>query len=374
MKTKSLWSAALLLSTCILYSQTVSTFTDGTPDDAIAIDSNGSIYASNYVGDSVFKFTTAGAMTTFVSGLNTPNGLGFNSADELYICDGQGNTIFKYDAAGVELNSYPVNGHPSGILKSHLDETMIFTRYVGNTINTLAIDGTISVLSDDVQLNGPVGLAQDENGVLYVGNYNDRIIYRVLGNGDLEYVAQLPTEGGALPNLGFITYAQGNLWGTVLGNHKIYKINPNGIDDFELFAGSVQGGGDGTIADATFSAPNGIQFNDAQDVMYITDFGSKNLRILSGITLGISDNIKSDLDFNITVNAPRDTLHVKGYLQDETYKIAVFDIGGKQVFQDKNTSEQLNFLREIDISSLPSGTYVFEISNGGSSLSKKFVK
>ncbi|GAH22230.1 unnamed protein product, partial [marine sediment metagenome] len=35
---------------------------------------------------------------------------------------------------------------------------------------------------------------------------------------------------------------------TNLGSDKIYAINPDGIDDYTLFAGSVSGGIDGDIS------------------------------------------------------------------------------------------------------------------------------
>ncbi len=85
---------ALFVATSI-FAQTVTTFSDGTPDDAIAIDSNGNIYCSNYIGDTIFKFTPTGEVSSFVMGLNTPNGLAFNSNEELYVCDGQQNTIYN---------------------------------------------------------------------------------------------------------------------------------------------------------------------------------------------------------------------------------------------------------------------------------------
>ena len=47
--------AAIFMATTII-AQTVTTYTDGTPDDGIAIDSNGNLYASNWSGDTVFKY------------------------------------------------------------------------------------------------------------------------------------------------------------------------------------------------------------------------------------------------------------------------------------------------------------------------------
>jgi sugar lactone lactonase YvrE len=366
---------ALFCATASIFSQTVTTISAGTPDDAIAMDSNGNIYCSNYVGDTVFKFTPTGDMSAFITGLNTPNGLAFNSNQELYVCDGQGNTIYKYDIAGNQLASYPVTGHPSGVVKSFEDDSMIFTLYSGNGIRKLDTDGTITNVSSAPELSGPVGLVYDETGTLFVGNFNNRVIYKVLGTGNLEYVAQLPAEGGPYPNLGFITYGQGKLWGTIMGNDKIYSVNPNGIDDFTLFAGSTQGNNDGDISTATFNTPNGIYFNEADGSMYLTDFGSKNLRIISGITLGFEDNTDSVFDLKAYPNPAKDTLYIEGTnLNQELFKLRLADASGKMVFEREGNLDGTNFLEPIDVSMLSSGVYLVEMIIGKNVVTKKFIK
>lgn len=371
MKKITLYLILGLLLNVSAFSQTVTTFTDGTPDDGIALDSNGNIYCTNYVGDAVFKFTPTGEVSSFVTGLNTPNGLAFNSNDDLYICDGQANTVYKYDINGNQLASYSNPGHPSGIVRAFDSETMIFTEFLGSTINTLDPDDTILEFSADPLLNGPVGIVYDDNDNLYVGNYNNRKIYKVLNDGTLEYIATV----GAASNLGFITYGQGMLWGTVLGEHKIYRINPNAVDDVTLFAGSIGGSMDGDISEATFNQPNGIAFNDAGDTMYVTDFGSKNLRIISGITLGIEDNVKANFDFKVYPNPVKDTLFVQGIEFDgNSFNLRIIDVSGKQVYArdgiltDEVTSDG------IDVSNLYSGAYFIEISSGEKKITKKFIK
>ncbi len=69
MKKITLFLCAGLLIKVMAFSQTVTTFTAGTPDDAIVLGGNGNIYCSNYVGDTVFKFTPTGDVSSFVTGL-----------------------------------------------------------------------------------------------------------------------------------------------------------------------------------------------------------------------------------------------------------------------------------------------------------------
>ena len=373
MKKNTLTILATILMATTIFSQTVTTFTGGTPDDGIAIDSNGNIYCSNYMGDTVFKFTPSGDVSSFITGLNTPNGLAFNSNEELYVCDGIGNTIYKYNINGDLLASYPLTYHPSGIIKDFDSEDMIFTEYQGNSIKRLAPDGTVTDVSTAAGLNGPVGLAYDSNGVLYVGNYTDRDIYRVLENGSIEYIATVPTDGGSLPNLGFIAYGQGYLWGTTMGSDKIYRINPNGIFDFELFAGSTIGNLDGDITEATFNTPNGILFNDAEDTMYITDFGTKNLRIISDIVLGVGEENLNLKSLHLFPNPVVSTLNVRTDV-DGDYQIKVYNVLGEVVYSIEENFQNTSISKSIDMSFLNSGVYLVKVSSQKITSVKRFIK
>jgi len=374
MKKNTLTILAAIFMATTLFAQTVTTFTEGTPDDAIALDSNGNIYCSNYVGDTVFKFTPTGEVSSFITGLNTPNGLAFNSNDELYVCDGQGNTIYKYDTGGNLLETIPASSHPSGIIKSLTSDTMIFTEYSGDKINYLEPDGTITEISSAPELNGPVGLTYGDNGDLYVGNYTDRKIFRVLNDGSLEYIAQLPASGSN-PNLGFISFAQGAIFGTIMGEHKIYAVNPNEVDSYVLFAGSDAGDNDGDINQATFHTPNGILFNNSGDTMYITDFGTKNLRIMSNVVLAVNDITIENDSFKIYPNPTKDTLFVSAQLPREgDYLLRIFDVSGKEVFKNKGISNDTKIATSVDVRSWRNGTYLVEITFENSTITKKMIK
>jgi len=374
MKLITLSLMATILCVNMALSQTVTTFTDGTPDDGIAVDNLGNIYCAHYLGDTVFKFTPTGEMTSFITGLNTPNGLAFNSSQELYVCDGQGQMIYKYDINGNQLASYPITGNPSGIIKSFEDDSMIFTIHTNNSIHKLAPDGTITDISLAPELNTPVGLAMDENGTIYVGNYSNRKIYRVLQSGTVEYIAQLPTDGGALPNLGFITYGQGKIWGTTMGSDKIYYVNPNGVDDYTLFAGSTQGSDDGDISTATFNTPNGIYFNEADGTIYITDFGTKNLRIISGV-LSISDPIVKKNEIQLFPNPVSDILNIKTELSTASiYSMTIYDLLGRIKYSSEEHPVTNLLLNSIDVSSFENGTYFMKLDSEGKTATERFIK
>jgi hypothetical protein len=249
---------------------------------------------------------------------------------------------------------------------------MIFAKYGGNSIHRLSFNdfgsATISTISNAEELNGPVGLAFGDNGDLYVGNYEDREIYRVLSDGSLQYIATV----GDSSFLGFIDFAQGMLWGTVLGENKIFRINPNGIDDVTLFAGSVNGTTDGDINVATFAAPNGIKFNDLEDTMYISEFNSKNIRIISGISLSIMD-FENNNNLKVITNSNQKYIElVSSIFLSENYEIILFNHLGQKIFEQvsgDNSSDRIH----LKTNNFSKGTYIIKVQSDAQLQTKKVI-
>lgn len=371
---KKLTCILLLFTVVSASAQTVTTISDQFLEDGLAIDSDGNLYATHFSGDKVFKITSSGEVSPFITGLVTPNGIAFDSNDNLYVCDWQANTIYKYDINGTLLDSYVTSGNPSGIIKSFDSDDMIFSHYSSSAISRLSTDGTISSVSNDPLLNGPVGLTYDENGTLYVGNYNNRTIRKVNVDGSLDFIAQLPGSG-SLPNLGFLTYANGKLYGTVLSNHKIYEINPNGTNDFTVFAGSTAGSMDGELSEATFNMPNGLIFSETGNVLYITEFGSKNLRIISNILTSASETTRPSLSLNISPNPAKNTLLISTSLPvGAEYQLKIYTASGQEIASFNGNSTDPVLEKMLDISHWEKGAYVVQLITGGQSVSQKVVK
>lgn len=364
----------LILFSTLLNAQNVTTISDQFLEDGMAIDAEGNLYVSHFSGDKVFKISLEGEVTPFISGLNTPNGLAFDNDGNLFVCDWQANKIYKYDSTGNLLNTYPTLGNPSGIIKAFDGNGLIFTHYSSNKLSRLASDGTINPYSSASLLNGPVGLAYDENGALFVGNYNNRRIYKVHENDSLEYIAQ-PPGTGALPNLGFLTYGNGKLYGTILSSHKIYEINPNTTDDFTIFAGTNQGNTDGDFSIAKFNQPNGLIFNASENVLYIAEFGSKNLRIISGILSTATELNTPEITVNIIPNPAGDMLKINASLsKNAVYLLEIYTINGQKIADMKDTSTGNNIEKTIDISQWSKGTYFIQLTIEGHIVTREIIK
>ncbi|MBP6313573.1 MAG: hypothetical protein KA408_14960 [Flavobacteriales bacterium] len=266
--------------------QQVTTFFDAVNhvDDALFLDPGGNLYGAHYTGSSVFKRTPDGTVTTFVSGMNTPNGIAMNSLGEFYIADNVGDRIYKVANDGSPLDTIPING-PSGLLKEWDSDTILFTTYQPSSLGKLAPDGSIEITHTGAPLNGPVGLAYTEDGTLYTGNFTDRQVYRVL-TASVEYVATVP--GPASGVLGFITSAGSVLYGTGWNTHTIYGVDPAYTDSVWVLAGgNGQGDLDGGVDVAQFNQPNGILASSNGDTIYVSDFATKNIRMITGVRTGL---------------------------------------------------------------------------------------
>ena len=111
----------------------------------LALDRQGNLYIAD--DNRIRKLSPQGVATTFAEGFDTPSGLAVDQAGNLFVADTGGNTIRKVTPEGV--------------------------------VTTLAGDGTAGYRDGPAgraRFNGPVGVAVDKAGTVFVADtYNDRI-------------------------------------------------------------------------------------------------------------------------------------------------------------------------------------------------------
>lgn len=361
---KYFYLLTLLSGLIDLKSQIVTTFFNVPTkkiDDAMVIDHLGNLYGSHFMGSNVYKVTPSGVSSVFATGFNTPNGLAFDSQNNLYVCDLSGNKIYKLSYSGTFLDTVHVQS-PSGIIKSFSSDTMLFTQYTGNKLSKLAPDGSISLIASGAPMLGSVGLAYNPTGQLYVANFTDRKIFSVNSN-TLTYVATVP--GPSNGSLGFIAFAKGHLWATGFNDHKIYKIDPNYIDSAVAYAGSTLGNTDGDIGTAKFNSPNGIISSSTGDSLFVSDFGSGRIRVISFTQVtGLSKNETGRNTFKIYPSPSSDLVSIE--YEGEILGVKLYDSNGKLIGSV--------FDRKIVVSELPDGLYLLTIQTSNQILKSKFIK
>lgn len=378
---KLIYTFLIAFITIGLNAQTVTTFLDSNSadvDDAMALDSQGNLYGSTFYGGTVYKITPDGASSPFVTGLAWANGLAVDSQDNIYVCEYLNESINKYDNDGNLIAKMPLgSGYPSGLIKAYKSDNMIYTDVGDNSIKELAQDGSITTLYQGGPLNIPVGLAYGPHGDLYIGNYIGREIYRLPNGGnEVEYVATVPAPNDHVPFLAFIAYAQGFLYGTVYGEHKIYKINPRNVDDVEIYSGSTYGGTDGDISEATYAYPSGIIANKSGNTLYISEFnGYGNIRKITNGNGGGPQNKATALNIVSYPNPASDYINITANvnnLKNDLYTIRIYNINNGSLVLEKN-QVKIEGEYTLLLDGIKTGLYELVVSTNEISESKTII-
>ncbi|MEP1094099.1 MAG: hypothetical protein ABJG78_03265 [Cyclobacteriaceae bacterium] len=255
-------------------------------NDALEIDNDGNIYASEFggwsstggSGSKILKVTPAGVVTTFASGLSGPLDIVIAENGNFYVVNDNNGTngdIVQIMPDGTLDELATVPGWPAGITSDE-EGNLFISNYQRPTLHKLATDGTLTELANDSNLAGCVGITIDENGELYTANYNTGKVYKVSEAGNVSLIASIP---GVVSNfaIGYMDHFDGSLYATGIGSHKIYKIDLDGSST--VFAGSGSDDHtDGPVLNAAFKNPNGIVIDKSSKVMYVLDWGKPSLR------------------------------------------------------------------------------------------------
>ncbi len=182
------------------------------------------------------------------------------------------------------------------------------TNLPNDIITTVAGNGTTGYSGDDgaatnASLNGPYGVAVDAAGNLFVADdYNQRIrkvdtngiITTVAGNGIYGYSG----DGGAATDASLFFPADvtvdtsGNLFIADQDNHRVRKVDTNGIITTVAGNGTIGYSGDGGAAtSASLTFPRGVSL-DAAGNLFIVDSGSSVIRKVdtNGIITTVAGN------------------------------------------------------------------------------------
>ncbi len=242
-----------------------------------------------------------GAMAAFY----WPAGITATSLGDLYVADEANNLIREVDPSG---NVYTVAGDvdagfgagavfsfPGAVvidLNGNIcvsDGTNRILRINPRTFEVSAFVGNgdagfIEGRGAMAEFNGPMGLAADEQGDLYVADANNSRIRKVDPTGNVTTWAGSGKQGTAdgpagaaefcLPN-GLALDAQGNLYVSELSN-RIRKVDPRG--NVTTVAGDGDAGfADGQGARAQLNTPAGLAV-DGHGNLYVADVGNSRIR------------------------------------------------------------------------------------------------
>ena len=235
----------------------------------VALDALGNIYVTDFLNNRIRKITASGIVST-LAGSGTAGSV-----------DGNGTNAQFYAPAGVAVdaqgNIYVVDRYNNLIRKIT----------ASGLVSTLAGSGTQGFADGDgsaAQFYGPLGMAVDAQGNIYVADYGNNRIRKITASGSVSTLAGSGTQGFADGNVTTAQFngpmwvavdAQGNIYVTD-GRNLIRKITASGI--VSTLAGSgTRGFADGNGTTAQFNDPAGMAV-DAQGNIYVADYGNNRIR------------------------------------------------------------------------------------------------
>jgi hypothetical protein len=180
-----------------------STFASGLVNYPLGLtfDSSGNLFAADE--GNIYKFTPGGARSTFASGLSYPYALAFDSSGNLFVADQGSGHIYKYTPSGVRTTFASGLSYLYALAFDSADNLFV-------TNPSSSGDGYVykftpnGVRSTFAELGGPLGLAFDSAGNLFVADGGSGNIYKFTSSGVRTIFAKIP--GLVLDQTGFLAF------------------------------------------------------------------------------------------------------------------------------------------------------------------------
>lgn len=234
--------------------------TFGCPN-AVAIDSNGVLYVSDY-DTGVRKILTDGSVTTLASGPDVMGGKGL-------AVDSAGN-VYLAQASMARISKITPNGTVSVVAGSTASPSVAGYQ-----------DGT----GTSARFDGPSAIAVDNAGNLFVADTNNHRIRKITSSGVVSTFAgsganDMTDATGTSASFGFPTGVAIDTAGT------LFVVDTNGLvrkvtatAEVTTYAGnkSSWGNADGPVASASFGRLSGVAVS-ASGTVYVSDLGNYKIR------------------------------------------------------------------------------------------------
>lgn len=297
---------------------------------AVAVDSAGNVYVSDFANHAIRKVTAAGVVTTLAgtagqSGnadgvgpaarFSYPSGLAVDNAGNILVGDSQNHVIRRITAAGVVTTLAGAAG-----LFSSADGTGSAARFYSplgvavdgagnvyiadtgnNTIRTVTATGVVTTLTGNALVSAdgtstaarflfPNAVALDRSGNAYVADTLNHTIRKIANNGMVTTLAGSSGQSGGADGTaaearfnypsGVAVDVSGNVWVADRDNHAIRRVTAAGT--VTTLAGTLgqRGSSDGQGSAARFDSPLGVVVDQTGD-MIVTDSGNHTIRKVS---------------------------------------------------------------------------------------------
>jgi NHL repeat len=235
----------------------------------LALDAAGNIYVADNQNNTIRKLSAAGQVTTLAG-----------RAGQMGSADGTGTNASFNSPSGIILA-------PNGYLYvTDTGNNTIRAISTGGVVTTLAgLAGQVGATNADGSLarfSSPLGLAVDADGTLYVADSGNHLIREVTSTGVVTTFAGLAGVWGTSDGLGTNALfngpvglafdSAGNLFVSDSANHTIRKINSGGSVTTWAGLAGVDGTADGVGNAARFGKPAELKMDRGNDLFVVDSF------------------------------------------------------------------------------------------------------
>lgn len=254
----------------------------------LAIDLTGNLYIADS-GNKRIRIVSKGIINTVNAPVSTPVGLAIDYSNNLYVADagtGLFSRISNPASASPVIKSWPQNCRDVAVDYSGnvlLADGNIAYLFNGSVISTIAGGYDYLFAGDEgpatgARMNGPLGVARDPAGNLYISDSGNGRIRMVSPDG---VIHSDPTEFKSPAGLAFDGNS-GNLYIADSGADSVFMLGPSAI--LTIVAGGKGQGlsGDGGLAiNAQLNAPSAVAYDPLSGTLYICDQGNNSVRMVT---------------------------------------------------------------------------------------------
>ena len=285
----------------------------------VAVDRAGTIYVADTTNNTIRKIALTGEVVTFAgtpgqegpangtgaaARFNEPFGVAVDDGGTVYVADASNNAIRKITSSGVvsTLAGGGAAGSSDGTgSTARLDEprgiavdatgTIYVADYDNHLIRKISPAGVVTTLAGRADapgnadgvgtaaaFRGPMGIAVDAAGVVYVADTGNRSVRRITTDG---LVTTITLPGSALSEpRGIAVDAAGVITVADYGSHSIRSITTSGAVSTLAGTTGTPGMTDATGAAARFHFPSGLAVAST-GVIYVADTDNDTVRSIA---------------------------------------------------------------------------------------------
>jgi len=331
-------------------------------------------------------------------GVNNPLNTATDSQGNVYVADAGNHRILKMTPGGTVVvlagTGYPgyedgtgtsaVFRHPSALVVDGLGNVYVSDQQnhrirritAGGVVTTLAGSGSAGSSNGTgtgASFSSPIGLALDGQGNLYVADYSNHRIRKIVlssgavstyaGNGGAG-MANGPALSASFRNpMGLGFDQSGNLYVADRLNHAVRKIASDGTVS-TLAGNGSSGSSDGTGASATFNYTNSLTVGTDGNV-YVADYGNNMIRKISssgvvttlagttssGTVDGMGNVIRFSSPYGLSIHG--NSLYIA---QNGTYAVRKLSWGGYSISPELPPGLSFDSMTGV-ISGIPTGSF-----------------